>query len=157
MLFSCRVVCLKCNQITSRHDLQERLHHLNPWWHAIAEGEAPDGDTILPNNVVEGFNVASCLECNGNLKPDVVFFGGSVPKDTVNHVSQRLRESNAVLVIGSSVEVFSAYRYILQAKEQNKPIAILNIGETRADHLAARKWEAISGIVLPRLAVLQDQ
>lgn len=129
---------------------------MNPWWNAIAEGDAPDGDTFLPNNVVAGFKVASCLACNGILKPDVVFFGGAVPKVIVHEVTQHLRQCNALLVVGSSVEVFSAYRYILQAKEQHKPIAILNIGKTRADHLATYKWEAVSGTILPRLPVLQQ-
>lgn len=149
---------MSCKQVTSRHVLQQRLYQLNPGWHAIAEGQAPDGDTFLPdNNCVQSFHVASCLQCNGILKPEVVFFGDSVPKDTVSQLSEHLQQSSALLIIGSSVEVFSAFRYILQAKELNKPITILNIGKTRADHLAQQKWEAVSGMVLPRLGVLQGQ
>ncbi|XP_015779547.1 PREDICTED: NAD-dependent protein lipoamidase sirtuin-4, mitochondrial-like [Acropora digitifera] len=150
-----RVVCLGCNQITSRHDLQHRMKGLNVVWNATADGHAPDGDSFLSDEDVQGFQVPACLSCGGILKPDVIFFGDSVPKGTVSFIHERLFESDSLLIIGSSVQVYSSYRFVHAAWEQNKPIAILNIGPTRADKLLPTlKLSVIAGDVLPRLRVL---
>ena len=149
-----RVVCLGCKQQTSRHDLQQRIDELNPEWEATAVGHAPDGDTFLTDEEVKNFIVPACLNCGGVLKPEVVFFGDTVPKETVSFIHERLLESDSVLIIGSSVEVYSSYRFAHAAWQQNKPIAILNIGPTRADKLASLKMSAIAGDVLPRLNIL---
>ena len=148
------MVCLECNQQTSRHDLQHRIKELNPTWEAIAGSHAPDGDTFLTDEEVQDFIVPACLNCGGILKPQVVFFGDSVPKETVSFVHQRLLESDSVLIVGSSLEVYSSYRFAHAAWQQNKPIAIFNIGPTRADKLASIKISAIVGDVLPRLKIL---
>lgn len=127
---------------------------MNPKWNASGEEQAPDGDVFLENEVTRSFKVPSCIKCGGILKPDVVFFGGSVPKPRVQEVSDHLMDCNAVLVIGSTVETFSAFRYMLAASESNKPIVILNIGPTRADKLASLKLTAVSGDIVPQLKVL---
>lgn len=88
------------------------------------------------------------------MKPQVVFFGDSVPKEMVSFIHERLLESDSVLIVGSSVEVYSSYRFAHAAWQQNKPIAILNIGATRADKLASIKMSAIVGDVLPKLKIL---
>lgn len=152
MLF--RVVCLGCKQQTSRSDLQWRIRELNPNWEATAGGHAPDGDTFLTDEEVRDFIVPGCLNCGGVLKPEIVFFGDTVPKETVSFIHERLLESDSVLIIGSSVEVYSSYRFAHAAWQQNKPIAILNIGPTRADKFASIKMSAIAGDVLPRLCIL---
>lgn len=151
-----RVLCLGCNQLSSRHDLQKRIKELNPSWDATASGDAPDGDTFLTEEEVQGFKVPACLSCGGILKPQVVFFGDCVPKETVSFIHERLLESDSLLIVGSSVEVYSSYRFARAAFEQNKPIAILNIGPTRADKLASIKETAIAGDVLPRLRNLSS-
>lgn len=137
--------------------MQKLFYQLNPDWHAIGQGQAPDGDTFLDDKIVKEFKVPPCQQCGGILKPQVVFFGDSVPKDTVKQASEHLKESNALLVIGSTVEVYSAYRFILQAKEQKKPITLLNVGKTRADHVAHVKLSALCGSVLPRLDILNER
>ena len=143
-----------CNQLSSRHDLQVRIKELNPTWKATASGHAPDGDTFLTDEEVHDFIVPPCANCGGILKPQVVFFGDSVPKELVNFIHERLLESDSLLIVGSSVEVYSSYRYAHAAWQQNKAIAILNIGVTRADKLASIKVSAIAGDVLPRLVSL---
>lgn len=76
-----------------------------------------------------------CPKCEGPLKPDIVFFGDNVPKERVEKVRSEVSESDAVFVLGSSLTVYSSYRIILQAKEEKKEVAILNIGPTRADNI----------------------
>ena len=128
---------------------------LNVAWNATADGHAPDGDSFLTDEDVQGFQVPACLSCGGILKPHVIFFGDSVPKEMVSFIHKRLCESDSLLIIGSSVQVYSSYRFVHAAWEQNKPIAILNIGPTRADKLLpSLKLSVIAGDVLPRLRLL---
>ena len=149
-----RVICLSCEKLSSRAELQERMLELNPDWHAKGQEQAPDGDVFIENETTKSFVVPGCLSCGGILKPHVVFFGDSVPKPRVQEISNRLAECNAVLVIGSTVETYSAYRYMLAASDSRKPVTILNIGPTRADKLAALKITAVSGDILPELKLL---
>lgn len=92
-----------------------------------------------------------CSNCGGILKPDVVFFGDNVPGPRVNLVKENVANSDAVLVLGSSLTVFSSYRIILQADSLNLPIAIVNIGQTRADDLASLKISVKCGDILPKI------
>ncbi|XP_030634292.1 NAD-dependent protein lipoamidase sirtuin-4, mitochondrial [Chanos chanos] len=144
-----RVVCLGCESVTARAELQKRFTELNPGWEASAGGVAPDGDVFLEDEQVLHFRVPSCQACGGILKPEVTFFGDTVKKSTVQFVHDRLAESDAVLVAGSSLQVYSGYRFLLAASERGIPVAILNIGTTRADHLAELKVSARCGEVLP--------
>jgi NAD-dependent deacetylase sirtuin 4 len=111
---------------------------------------APDGDAELEVNL-QNFRVPSC-DCGGIMKPDVVFFGENVPRDVVNQAWGLFEHGDALLVIGSSLEVYSGRRFVDRAQRDSIPIAIVNLGATRADHLATLKIEAASGDVLPRLA-----
>ncbi|KAG7277848.1 hypothetical protein CRUP_006748, partial [Coryphaenoides rupestris] len=129
-------------------ELQRRFETLNPEWKGKVGGVAPDGDVFLEDEQVLHFRVPSCTDCNGTLKPEVTFFGDNVNKAMVQLVHNRLAESDAVLVTGSSLQVYSAYRFLLAAKERKIPIAILNIGPTRADHLTELKVSARCGQVL---------
>lgn len=100
-----RVVCLDCGQLTPRAELQKRFAALNPGWAAIAGAVAPDGDVFLEDEQVLNFIVPACDACGGVLKPEVTFFGDVVNRTTVNFVHNKLAESDAVLVAGSSLQV----------------------------------------------------
>ncbi|XP_053135933.1 NAD-dependent protein lipoamidase sirtuin-4, mitochondrial [Hemicordylus capensis] len=144
-----RVLCLSCGDQTPRADLQERFEALNPAWRATAHGVAPDGDVFLTEEQVRSFRVPPCRKCSGPLKPDVTFFGDTVSKEKVDFVYQRLAESDAVLVAGSSLQVYSAYKFALAARDRKLPVAIVNIGPTRSDALASLKLSARCGEILP--------
>ena len=143
-----RVICLNCGTTTRRDDLQGKLKELNPTWYASPEVSAPDGDVFLSDDLAKDFQMPDCSDCGGILKPDVVFFGDNVPADRVKRVRKRLQESDAVLVLGSSLQVYSAYRFMVAAREEKKPLAIVNIGPTRADGLASLKVEAKIGEIV---------
>lgn len=148
-----RVQCISCNAEVAREELQEKLYKMNPSWEGIKHGQdAPDGDIIVDESLISSFKMANCEKCNGILKPKIVFFGDNVPSDVKSFVSEKLHRSDALLIIGSSTETYSSYRIALAAKEQKLPIAILNIGKTRSDHLADFKVSAVSGEVLPLLS-----
>ncbi|XP_036383546.1 NAD-dependent protein lipoamidase sirtuin-4, mitochondrial [Megalops cyprinoides] len=149
-----RVVCLDCGSVSDRETLQARFAALNHGWAAEATDVAPDGDVFLSDEQVQQFQVPSCEDCRGMLKPEVTFFGDTVARKTVDFVHQRLAESDGVLVVGSSLQVYSAYRFILAASESKIPIAILNIGPTRADHLSSLRISARCGEVLPSILPL---
>ena len=111
----------------------------------------PDGDVEL-QDAGEGFRVPPCYVCGGPLKPDVVFFGDSVPPAVARRGAAAAAAAPAVLAVGTSLQVWSAFRLVRAAKARGAPLAILNIGPTRADDLADLKIEARAGDVLPKLA-----
>jgi NAD-dependent SIR2 family protein deacetylase len=145
------VVCLRCSDRISRDDLQRRLLEANPRFAGLRAPAAPDGDADLEVDL-DGFEVPSCGRCGGMLKPDVVFFGESVPKPTVEASFRALDGSDAVLVVGSSLMVWSGFRFARAAAEAGKPIAAVNRGVTRADDRLALKVDADCGDVLRRVA-----
>ena len=143
-----RVICLTCGNKTNRQDLQEAIRKQNPHFHASPDIAAPDGDVLLSDDLIKDFKVPDCRNCGGVLKPDVVFFGDNVPRDRVKFVHERLKESDAVLALGSSLQVYSAYRFIVAAKERRLPLAIVNIGATRADNLATLRVHSKIGEIV---------
>ncbi len=149
------VRCLACGRITPRDEHQERLRSLNAeWMERLRIGGvevAPDGDAELPAPVVESFQVPAC-DCGGVVKPDVVFFGENVPAERVQDAWSLFEEADVLLVAGSSLTVYSGRRFIYRAEKEGVPIAIVNIGPTRADELAAAKVEGKLGSVLPGIA-----
>ncbi|XP_061459081.1 NAD-dependent protein lipoamidase sirtuin-4, mitochondrial [Rhineura floridana] len=144
-----RVLCLSCGDTMPRTELQERFKALNPTWRAEAHGVAPDGDVFLSEEEVCSFLVPSCSKCGGPLKPDVTFFGDTVSKEKVDFVYQCLAESDSVLVAGSSLQVYSAYKFALAARDRKLPIAVVNIGPTRADSFLSLKVNSRCGKLLP--------
>lgn len=146
------VRCLSCGEREARVAMQERLLELNPGFVEHQVELRPDGDAELPVEAVHSFRVADCLRCGGAMKPDVVFFGDNVPRPTVEAAFAMLEEGDALLVAGSSLAVFSGYRFVLRAEERHMPIALINLGESRGDDLADVRVEARVGDVLPRLA-----
>ena len=154
------VLCLDCRGEFPRAEMQERLRERNAAWieaaqwdrlHADEADFAPDGDADVAQHVVGGFEVPECIRCGGVLKPAVVFFGESVPREKVDYAMSRVDEADALLVVGSSLTVWSGFRFAKRAHDRGIPIAIVNIGPTRADELATFKVEAKCGEVLPHL------
>jgi NAD-dependent deacetylase sirtuin 4 len=145
------VLCLACGRRYARAELQERLLGANPGWLEQVVPVAPDGDADLPGEAVEGFTVVDC-ECGGMLKPDVVFFGAGVPPATTTAAWELFDEAEALLVVGSSLTVWSGYRFVRKAAERGMPIALVNMGPTRADDLIHARVDEPAGQVLPRLA-----
>lgn len=145
------VVCLGCGGGESRADLQTRLLAENPDWRAIVAEELPDGDADLPEGLVSRFRVVDCLVCGGALRPRVVFFGENVPRPLVDEAFSALDGGEALLVLGTSLAVFSGYRFVLRAVARGMPIAAVNLGEIRGTEHFAAHVEARVGEALPRL------
>ena len=135
------VRCLGCGQRTSRDELQLELEQRNPSFAALDATDAPDGDADLEGVAFETFDVPSCHACGGLLKPDVVFFGENVPAERVQLAMAPMASSDAMLVVGSSLMIYSGYRFVTAAADAGKPIAAINLGRTRADDLLALKVE----------------
>ncbi len=144
------VTCLGCKTVSSRADLHGRLHAMNPRFGDGLDVEvAPDGDAALAS--VAGFRVAACTGCGGVLKPDVVFFGETVPADRVAACFSLVDDARLLLVLGSSLTVMSGYRFVLHAARTGVPVAIVNSGVTRGDATAALLLDAPLGEALPAL------
>jgi NAD-dependent SIR2 family protein deacetylase len=146
------VVCLDCGVVEHRPAFQQRLLALNPGWTDRAVEIAPDGDAEIPREATRAFAVPGCRRCGGVLKPNVIFFGENVPAPWVEEAWTLLGEGDALLVAGSSLTVYSGYRFVRRAAQEDHPIAIVNLGETRGDDLATLRVDAKTGNVLPRLA-----
>ena len=136
-----RVVCLDCDSRLSRHRVQEMLIEANRDWLHDAGVIRPDGDIELGDVDYDAFRVPACPACRGILKPDVVFFGGAVPKKRVTRAWNALARSDAVLVAGSSLMVWSGYRFVREAAARGLPILAINRGRTRADDLITHKLD----------------
>jgi NAD-dependent SIR2 family protein deacetylase len=133
------VRCMSCQVRLPREDLQADLLRLNPAWAELDALTAPDGDADLEALDFSSFRTPSCALCDGVLKPDVVFFGESVPQDRVQRSMLHLMQADAMLVVGSSLMVYSGYRFAQAAALAAKPIAAVNLGRTRADPLLMLK------------------
>lgn len=145
------VVCLDCNTRRPRLELGLRLAVLNPVLERDAVTIAPDGDADVGQAGAAGFRVADCRECGGVLKPDVVFFGESVPGERVDAAFRLLSGARTLLVLGSSLTVMSGYRFVIRARRDDTPVAIVNRGPTRGDGAATVRVDAPLGDVLPAL------
>ncbi|MBA1147632.1 NAD-dependent protein deacetylase [Ectothiorhodospiraceae bacterium WFHF3C12] len=146
-----RVLCLDCGVVEPRAAYQERLGSLNPAWRTDDGPMAPDGDADLGETGYEDFRVAACARCGGIVKPDVVFFGENVPRERVAESFAALEAADAVLVVGSSLMVWSGYRFVRRARALGIPVAVLNQGRTRADDEVDLKVSACCTEVLPAL------
>lgn len=146
------VVCMGCGQRVARAHLQEWLVRENPQVLGRAAVAAPDGDAHLNPAAYGNVRVPMCRSCGGVLKPDVVFFGESVPAARVAQAHDWVAQANAVLVVGSSLMVYSSFRFVRRAHELALPMAVLNRGKTRADGWWQHKIEADCVEVLPAVA-----
>lgn len=145
------VRCLSCGELESRDDLQARLEQLNPGWLDHEAALAPDGDADLEVSLTR-FRTADCRACGGLLKPNVVFFGEQVTQSIVDDGYACVAAAELLLVVGSSLAVFSGLRFVKRAHGSGIPVAIVNVGPTRAEGLATLEIEARLGELLPRLA-----
>ncbi|MBL8378898.1 MAG: NAD-dependent protein deacetylase [Burkholderiales bacterium] len=135
------VVCLGCGARSAREALQRALEDANPQFAAAAAGVAPDGDADLEADF-DAYHVPSCTLCGGILKPDVVFYGDAVPAGRAQAALEAVDDVDALLVVGSSLMVRSAYRLCERAQGRGTPIVAVNHGRTRADAMFARKLDA---------------
>lgn len=142
------VVCLGCGASSSRADVQRRLAEANPAWAGLAAGAAPDGDADLEDRDFATFQVPACDACGGMLKPDVVFFGENVPRARVDAAMARLAQADGMLVVGSSLMVYSGLRFVHAAVRAQIPVAAVNLGRTRADDLLRFRMAAPCGDAL---------
>ena len=147
-----RVNCLGCGASLAREAFQQELLALNPAMNKPPAEARPDGDADLALEWLEGFAVPDCRACGGMLMPDVVFFGGTVPRDRVLGVTQAIEQSDALMVVGSSLMVYSGFRFCKLAHALGKPLIIINRGKTRADDLATLKLEGDCGALLEGIA-----
>ncbi|EID13554.1 NAD-dependent protein deacetylase [Mycobacterium xenopi] len=150
-----QVACLNCDYMTSRAALAEQLEALNPGFMERSEAVgglavAPDADAAVSDTA--SFRYLDCPCCGGMLKPDIVYFGENVPKDRVAQAYSLVNSADALLVAGSSLTVFSGYRFVRHAAATRIPVAIVNRGRTRGDDLAAVKVDGGCSEVLTLLA-----
>lgn len=161
------VICLECGFSFSRNVFQDQVKALNPKWASAIESldsgspgsnksfgmqQRPDGDIEIDEKYwEEDFFIPNCQQCNGVLKPDVVFFGDNLPKDRAAKAMEAVKECDALLVLGSSLMTMSAFRLVRAAHEAGAATAIVNIGVTRADDFVPLKINAVCGEILPRL------
>ncbi|MCW5643144.1 MAG: NAD-dependent protein deacetylase [Rhodoferax sp.] len=146
------VCCLQCGVRSPRRLLQAELLRRNPGWAELPALAAPDGDADLLAHDFADFDVPACTVCGGMLKPDVVFFGENVPRERVSAVRDALARSDALLVAGSSLMVYSGYRFVEDARAAGKPVIAVNQGRTRGDDVFALKLEQEVGAALDALA-----
>jgi NAD-dependent SIR2 family protein deacetylase len=150
-----QVICLACGYTVSRAALAKRLEALNPGFIERSEAigglaVAPDADAVVAD--ATSFRYLDCSRCAGMLKPDIVYFGESVPKEIVDQAYSLVDQAEALLVAGSSLTVFSGYRFVRRAAALGMPIAIINRGRTRGDDLATVKVDGGCSELLALLA-----
>jgi len=148
-----RVLCLDCGQRQRRDDVQVVMEAENPYLAGVDATQAPDGDTLLDPRFEARFKVPVCPHCHGQrLKPDVVFFGENVAAPTAERAMALASAAPGLLVVGSSLMAYSAFRLCRAVAERGRPVVAINLGKTRADDLLAMKLEVPCDECLPRLA-----
>jgi NAD-dependent SIR2 family protein deacetylase len=147
-----RVGCLSCGDSLPRRELARRLEEANLGFEPVAAGINPDGDADLTDEQVGDFHVAPCTICGGVLKPDVVFFGETVPPPRVEHCRRLVDEATSLLVLGSSLTVMSGLRFVRQAAQSGKPVLIINRDATRGDRHALTRIALPLGTALTTVA-----
>lgn len=143
-----QVFCLDCHKTETREQVQIRLLNTNPGLASMKAELRPDGDADLDDRLIHNIESPQCLNCSGVLMPDVVFFGGHIPKPRQQAAMAGLEAADALVVIGSSLVVYSGFRFCRVARELDKPLLIINRGKTRADELASLKIDVDCGEVL---------
>ncbi|MFF7934348.1 NAD-dependent protein deacetylase [Streptomyces sp. NPDC007940] len=151
-----RVRCLACDDVTSRRDLAVRLEEANAAFAPVAAEINPDGDADLSDDQVADFRVLPCAACGGVLKPDVVFFGETVPAQRIEHCRRLVSAASSLLVLGSSLTVMSGLRFVRQAAQADKRILIINRDPTRGDPLARTRVSLPLGPALSSVADALD-
>ena len=151
-----RVGCLDCELRMPREDFQAQLEFTNPHWRFDDAATTPDGDVDLGDADYASFHVPDCGRCGGILKPEVVFFGESIPVATTRAANAALDAADGLLVVGSSLMVFSGFRFARHMAQNGRPVAAVNLGVTRADDLIGLKLAGDAAHVLQQVAGLLD-
>lgn len=146
-----RVICLDCGRRTGRAELEQRLDAANPGFAAAVSQVNPDGDVEIDDAELDGFTVVGCGACDGMLKPDVVYFGETVPPERVSRSFELVAGARTLLVLGSSLTVMSGRRFVLRAAKDGIRVAIVNQGVTRGEPYAQLTVDAPLGRVLPEI------
>ena len=147
-----KVICMTCRALIDRLRMDDLIEDLNPTIRKDLSVEfTPDGDAEV--EAASDFRIPPCPGCGGILKPDVVFFGESVPTERVASTMEQLERAEALLVAGSSLTVNSGMRFARAANKSGKPIVIVNVGPTRADEIALAKIEAPTSVALEELLI----
>jgi NAD-dependent SIR2 family protein deacetylase len=149
-----QVRCMGCEARISRFTLAQRLDAANPGFAesvSAATGVeiAPDADAVIEETA--HFVMVDCEHCGGILKPDIVYFGESVPKPRVEAAFAMVSECDLLLVLGSSLTVMSGLRFVRRAAKDDIPVIIVNRGPTRGDEFATLKLDAGCSQVLTAL------
>ncbi len=156
-----RVICLDCAETTARAELEDRLTAANPAFDAVTRATPrmikPDGDVDLDKSRITAFRTVPCRSCGGVLKPDVVFFGETVPAPRVRDCFELVEQARLLLVLGSSLTVMSGRRFVLRATRLGIPVAIVNQGGTRGDRYATVTVDGPLGTVLAALVEAVSQ
>lgn len=148
-----RVLCLDCGQRSPRDEIQRQMEAENPYLSGVDAVQAPDGDTLLDPAFEARFQVPQCPHCAGErMKPDVVFFGENVAQATAARAMAAAENAAGLLVVGSSLMAYSAFRLCRVIAERGKPLMAINLGKTRADELLDLKIEGSCEALLPWLA-----
>lgn len=169
------VICISsnCNYNISRHDLQLILNSMNSTMVDRTDLMRPDGDIEIPQvffyyfkceafvtffffilqSYIDSFQIPACPNCGGNLKPHIVFFGDSIPSDRSQKVAEFLCASDGLLILGSTLQVYSSYRILLHSYDLGIPIAIVNIGPVRGQEKADIKISAKCGDIIPKMFI----
>ena len=149
-----RVCCLHCNQYENRDAFQTRLLRLNTFVSDYAHIAKPDGDADVPETYIAQTTIPTCEKCDGVMMPDVVFFGGTVPKSRVEAGADALARTAGLLIVGSSLQVYSGFRFCRMAEKLGMPIVIVNEGDTRADSMASLQIDTAG---MSRLVAASDE
>ena len=152
-----QVRCLVCGHTENRNHVQQWLETRNVIPQLNEAAVRPDGDASFPDSFIDEFQIPKCARCGGVLKPDVVFFGGTVPKSTVALCHALIDQSEGLLVVGSSLSVYSGFRFCRYIAQQNKPVVILNQGKTRADDLSLHRFSEAPFTLLQQCADLMQK
>jgi len=142
------VGCLDCGASFPREEVQRSMIERNPEFAREAFTAAPDGDALIERGGIDAFESPACPQCGGMLKPGVVFFGENVPRPRVDAAFTAMSHVDALLVVGSSLMVYSGYRFCERALSAKQPVAAINLGRTRADPMLSLKLEAPCGVAL---------
>lgn len=147
------VICLgsHCDYSIDRHDLQLIFNSMNSSMVDRSDMIRPDGDVDIPQEYIDAFRIPVCPQCGGNLKPEIVFFGDAIPKKRAEKLASLVCASDGVLILGSSLLVYSGYRILLHNHDFGLPIAIVNIGKVRGEEKATLKISAKCGDIIPKM------